>query len=207
MNNRLTLITSIALAIGASGCTLGGECGPRGSELFADIDRLDATTRTYTLTRDDGVLSVEVMFDRVGPHGPVATRSVGVQVMAFVSDLFVPSVFATDCLMPEANADLTYSATWTPTGGEPELLREGASGQGVYAYGVRSGGAYLSNATELVIEGGEHVTIVLVSLDGDARTLELVQYTDWEENRGFTTTVGCPEGVNVCVDAEQRASM
>ncbi len=183
------VVVCAAFVWGVSGCffgTCGG--GEEIDELSADFDRVRGTTRVYELERPDGVLRVKLTFDDgSGDWNQFATRSAGMQVMAFLSDLLVPSAHASSCAENEISVYLAYTSTWYPHGGEPEVLNESVMDYGVYAFGAVSAEVRNPNGTSLTISNSWRgpVWIELASREGDARTLELISYSDDETNRYF----------------------
>jgi hypothetical protein len=199
------VVSCVALVLYASGCFFG-TCGGADEidELSADLERVRGTTRAYELARPDGVLRVTLTFDDgSGDSDQFATRSPGVEVMAFLSDLLVPNAYALDCGPPEARQNVLFTATWTPRGGEPEVLHDSAFGMGSYTLGARTGANYFPEATEFRISDDDQVRIQLVSPDGDARSLQLTEFGDWDRGLHVAAQLGCPEGSAACVVDDQ----
>ncbi len=186
MKKSCAVAACVALVWAGSGCGSGTCEGvtQKSVELGLDLGKLEGTTRTYALSVDEGTVSVELTYGAAAVGVSAVRRSTAVEAMAYLSDLLIPSAHALTCAEPRAFEDVIYTVTWSPTDGEPEVLRDQVAASGWYMNGVRRGDVYYYEATELLISSDE-VTIELVSFDGDADTLELITYTDTRSDRAF----------------------
>ena len=174
------LVFVVAAVVGCGEEHDGYSCGLGDDDLAADLARIEGTSRTFELSDDDGVLRVDVTF---ADQGAVASRCDG-GFLAALSDLLVPPAHA-GCGAPSVQTTLTHTATWTPTGGTPEVLSDVDSAPAWYTLASHAVSVFAPEGTALESRGWG-VDLVFVSCGSDARELRLVGYS----NPGAQRSIG-----------------
>ena len=84
----------------------------------AELRRYEGNTLVFEHTKEEGNLQLEVTIVETLARSTPSPR----HPLDVATDLFVPAAFAA-CAGPEALANVTYTVTWTPTGGQATVMR------------------------------------------------------------------------------------
>ena len=144
MTRSLILFASTFVLV--TGCGLRGpdddychETRDEGRALMNALSRYEGDTLVYDHVNGAGTLRVEMTVDEVlGVVLPTSASNTSRHPLDRMTDLFVAPAHAA-CLRQYPSADVTYTVSWTPMGGDTTVLHADASDRALFmAYSART---------------------------------------------------------------------